>query len=51
VLEGQDGADLLFGDAGADMLLGDTGYDLLDRGAETDICNGADGTMLRLCEL
>ena len=51
-LEGQEGADVVVGEGGNDTLSGGPGYDILDGGAGTDACNrGADGALLRLCEL
>ena len=52
VLEGQDGVDVLLGDRGDDSLDGGSGYDDLDGGGGTDTCiRGAEGALLRLCEL
>ena len=51
-LEGQEGADMVLGEGGDDTLEGGPEYDVLDGGAGTDTCNrGADGALLRLCEL
>ncbi len=43
---------MVLGEGGNDTLEGGPGYDVLDGGAGTDTCNrGADGALLRLCEL
>ena len=43
---------MALGEGGDDTLQGGPEYDVLDGGAGTDACNrGADGALLRLCEL